>query len=178
MDPWDVDPDAEELLETVCGFVLGGSPSGLSMLPESDDLEQFAGDGSGGCFYLWHAQECDGRVPVVYLSSYGEASRFAEDFPAALAIAAAFPGYWCDMLVAAHKGKDVVNRSLAHYEAALDPEYADARDELCDLLGLDVTDAAAKLVAAVRATPAFVPLLTYGREQKPASSFKDRLAPA
>src|SRR5215471_17760574 len=102
MEPWDVDSRARELLENVCGFALEAMPSGLSMLPESEDLELVAGDGSGGCFYLWHSQRDGDKVPVVYLSSYGETSRFAEDFTAALTIVTAFPGYWCDMLVAAH----------------------------------------------------------------------------
>src|SRR5262245_46420716 len=110
MDPWDVDDRALELLEDVCSFPLGGMPSALSMLPESDELEAIAGDACGGCFYLWHAQARGDQVPVVYLSSYGEASRFAEDFTAALTIVAAFPSYWGDMLVAAHKGDDVVAR--------------------------------------------------------------------
>ena len=83
-------------------------PSGLSMLPESDELECIAGDGAGGCFYLWHAQRRGDRVPVVYLSSYGETSRFADDFTDALTIVAAFPGYWGDMLMAACKGGDRV----------------------------------------------------------------------
>jgi hypothetical protein len=100
------------------------------MLPETAELEVIAGDGCGGCFYLWHAQRSGDRVPVVYLSSYGEASRFAEDFVAALTIVVAFPGYWGDMLVAAHKGDDVLNRALPHYEVDLEPDYAEARDEL------------------------------------------------
>ena len=177
MEPWDVDSRALELLENVCGFAPGASPSGLSMLPESAELEVIAGDGSGGCFYLWHAQRRREQVPVVYLSSYGEASRFAEDFTAALTIVTAFPGYWCDMLVAAHKGDEVVARSLAHYEAGLEPDYAEARKELCDLLGLNPAVAAARLVAAVRATPAFMPPLASPRGPTPPSSFKDRLAP-
>jgi hypothetical protein len=102
MGPWDVDDRALELLENVCGFVLGAMPSALVMLPESAELEAIAADGCGGGFYLWHAQRQGERVPVVYLSSYAEASRFAEDFTAALTIVAAFPGYWCDLLVAAH----------------------------------------------------------------------------
>jgi hypothetical protein len=177
MDPWDVDPRACELLENVCSFALGAMPSGLSMLPSTADLEVIAGDGSGGCFYLWHSQRCRDQVPVVYLSSYGEASRFAEDFTAALTIVTAFPGYWGDVLVAAHKGDDLVGRVLPHYEADLEPAYVEARAELCDLLGLDTGVAAAKLVAAVRANPAFVPRLTSRDGETPATSFKDRLAP-
>jgi hypothetical protein len=175
--PWDIEDRARELLENVCGFALGAMPSGLSMLPESADLEVIAGDGSGGCFYLWHTQRQRDRVPVVYLSSYGEASRFAEDFTAALTIVTAFPGYWCDMLVAAHKGDEVLGRALPHYEADLESEYTEARDELCDLLGLDPSAATGQLAAAVRATPAFVPLLATGDGTTPATSFKDRLAP-
>ena len=68
------------------------------------------GDGCGGCFYLWHAEQRGDQVPVVYLSSYGEASRFAKDFTAALTIVVAFPGYWGDVLVAACKGGDRVGR--------------------------------------------------------------------
>ena len=48
MGPWDIDSPALELLENVCSFALGARPSGLSMLPETADLEVFAGDGSGG----------------------------------------------------------------------------------------------------------------------------------
>lgn len=177
MGPWDIESPALELLENGCGFALGAMPSGLSMLPESAELEVIAGDGSGGGFYLWHAQRHQEKVPVVYLSSYGEASRFAEDFMAALTIVAAFPGYWSDMLVAAHKGDEVVARSLAHYEADLEPECAEARDELCDLLGLDPPAAAGLLTAAVRAVPPFEPLLASGDARTPAASFKKRLAP-
>jgi hypothetical protein len=177
VEPWDIDSRAVELLENVCGFALGAMPSGLSMLPESAELECIAGDGSGGGFYLWHAQRRGEQVPVVYLSSYGEASRFAEDFTAALTIVAAFPGYWCDMLVAAHKGKEILDRAPAHYEAQLEPDCARARDELCGLLSLDPQAAAGLLAAAARATPAFEPLLASGDSKTPAGSFKDRLAP-
>jgi hypothetical protein len=177
VEPWDIDPRAEELLENVCGFALGARPSGLSMLSESADLEVIAGDGSGGCFYLWHAQRQGERVPVVYLSSYGETSRFAEDFTAALTIVVAFPGYWCDMLVAAHKGKEVLDRALAHYEADLEPEAAEARDELCDLLGLDPRAAAGLLAAAVQAMPSFEPRLASPAGETPAGSFKKRPYP-
>jgi hypothetical protein len=177
VEPGDADRRARELLENVCGFALGARPSGLAMLPESADLEVIAGDGSGGCFYLGHAQRQRERVPVVYLSSYGEASRFAEDFTSALTIVAAFPGYWCDMLVAAHKGDEVLRRAFAHYEADLEPDSARAREELCNLLRLDPQTAAGLLTAAVRATPAFEPLLASGKRKTPAASFKDRLAP-
>ncbi len=177
MDPWDVEERARQLLEDVCGFPLEAWPSGLSMLPESDDLEVIAGDGCGGCFYRWHAQTRGDRVPVVYLSSYGEASRFAEDFRAALTIVAAFPGYWGDMLVAAHKGDDLLRRSHAHYEAALEAEYAAARAELCARLGLDPATAPAKLVAAVRADPPFAPLLIADDGLTPATSFAARPYP-
>lgn len=177
MGPWDVDSPALELLEDVCGFALGAMPSGLSMLPESEELEVIAGDGSGGCFYLWHAQRHHDQVPVVYLSSYGEASRFAEDFTAALTIVVAFPGYWGDILVAAHKGDEVMGRALPHYEKALDSEYTEAREELCELLGLNPSAAPRLVAAAVRAIPAFVPLLVAGADRTPATSFKNRLAP-
>jgi hypothetical protein len=147
------------------------------MLPETKDLELIAGDGAGGCYYLWHAQRRGARVPVVYLSSYGEASRCAEDFAAALTVVTAFPGYWEDMLVAAHKGDEVLARCLSHNEAKLKPEYAEARDELCAILGIDPAVAPAKLTAAVRTMPAFVPQLFSGRGQAPAKSFKDRMFP-
>jgi hypothetical protein len=177
VDPWDVDDPARELLENVCGFALGAIPSGLSMLPESEELEIIAGDGSGGCFYLWHAQRGGDRVPVVYLSSYGEASRFAEDFTDALTIVAAFPGYWGDVLVAAHKSDELLARVIPHYEADLEPDYAEARDELCGLLGLDPAGAVAKIVAAVRAKPAFAPQLESGQGVTPAASFAARPYP-
>jgi hypothetical protein len=114
---------------------------------------------------------------VVYLSSYGETSRFAEDFDAALTIVTAFPGYWSDMLVAAHKGDEVLARCHSHYEASLEPDYPEARTELCALLGIDPATAAAKLVAAVRTEPPFAPRLAAPRGPTPPSSFKDRLAP-
>lgn len=177
MGPWDIDGRALELLENVCGFALGAMPSGLSMLPESDELECIAGDGSGGCFYLWHAQVRGGRVPVVYLSSYGEASRFAAEFTDALTIVAAFPGYWGDVLVAACKGGDRVGRVIPHYEADLEPDYAAARTELCDLLGLDPVSAATKFVAAVRVEPPFAPQLKSGKGTTPATSFAARPYP-
>jgi hypothetical protein len=179
MDPWDIDSPALDLLEDCCSFALGAMPSGLSMLPESDELEVIAGDGSGGCFYLWHAQGRGDQVPVVYLSSYGEASRFAEDFTAALTIVTAFPGYWCDILVSAHKGKsdDLLDAVIRHYEADLDAECMEARDELCRLLQLNPAVAASQLVAAVRTTPAFSPLLVSREGMTPATSFRDRLAP-
>lgn len=177
MGPWDVDDRARELLENVCGFALGAMPSGLSMLPESDELECIAGDGSGGCFYLWHAQRRGDRAPVVYLSSYGEASRFADDFTDALTIVAAFPGFWGDALVAACKGGDRVGRVIRHYEADLEPDYAEARAELCDLLALDPASAAAKLVAAVHAEPPFAPQLKSNEGLTPAGSFAARPYP-
>ncbi len=177
MDPWDVDDRARELLEDVCGFPVGAMPSGLAMLPESEELECIAGDGCGGCFYLWHAQRRGDRVPVVYLSSYGEASRFADDFTDALTIVAAFPGYWGDMLVGACKGGDRIGPYIAHYEADLEPGYAEARAELCDLLALDVASAAAKLVAAVGAEPPFAPQLVSDGGLTPAGSFAARPYP-
>lgn len=176
MDPWGIDPRAEELLENQCSFALAAMPS--SMLPENEDLELIAGDCAGGCFYLWHAQRRGDQVPVVYLSSYGETSRFAEDFTATLVIVTSFPTYWGDMLVAAHKGDEVLARCLSHYEEGLEPECAEARDELCDLLDIDPSIASAKLIAAVRAVPAFAPMLNSGRGQSPARSFKNRIAPA
>jgi hypothetical protein len=177
MDPWDIDSPALELLDEVCGFALGASPSGLSMLPESEELEVIAGDGSGGCFYLWHAQRRGEQVPVVYLSSYGTASRFAEDFTAALTVVVAFPGYWGEMLVAAYEGKEGMDAALDHYAAQLDSEYAETRDELCDLLGLNVQAAPGLLAAAVRTTPAFEPLLASRDGKRPARSFKDLVGP-
>ncbi len=177
MDPWDVDDRARAQLENVCGFALGAMPSGMAMLPESDELEVIAGDGSGGCFYLWHAQRQGDRVPVVYLSSYGEASRFADDFTDVLTIVVAFPGYWRDVLVAACKGGDRVGRVIPHYEADLEPDCAEARAELCDLLGLDPASASAKLVAAVRAEPPFAPELESGAGTTPAGSFAARPYP-
>jgi len=152
-------------------------PSGLAMLPESDELECVAGDGCGGCFYLWHAQRRGDRVPVVYLSSYGEASRFADDFVDALGIVAAFPGYWGDMLVEASKGGERLGPYTDHYEADLEPGYAEARAELCDLLGLDPGRAADNLVAAVRAQPPFAPLLVSDAGPTPAGSFAARPYP-
>src|SRR5262249_25742102 len=131
----------------------------------------------GGCFYLWHTQRLGERVPVVYLSSYGEASRFAADFTAALTVVAAFPGYWCDMLVAAHKGDEVLGRALGHYQRSFEPESPQARGELCALVGLDPRPAAGLLPAAVRTPPAFEPLLESRDGKTPAASFKDRLAP-
>jgi hypothetical protein len=184
--PWDIDGRALELLDNI-GFPLGGFPSGLSMLPESDELEVFGGDGSGGCFYLWHSQKRSvasdewsfsvDRVPVVYLSSYGEASRFADDFTDALTIAVAFPGYWGAVLVAACKGLDLVGRIIPHYEADLEPDYAEARAELCELLSLDPASASAKLVAAVRVEPPFTPQLKSGNGTTPARSFAARSYP-
>jgi hypothetical protein len=147
------------------------------MLPESEELECIAGDGCGGCFYLWHAQRRGDRVPVVYLSSYGEASRFADDFTDALTIVVAFPGYWGDMLVGACKGGDRIGPYIAHYEADLEPDSAEARAELCDLLALDAASAAAKLVAAVGAEPPFAPQLQCGKEMTSAGSFAARPYP-
>lgn len=177
MDPWDVDSHACDLLEDVCGFAIGAMPSGLSMLPESDDLQVIAGDGAGGCFYLWHAQRRGGRVPVVYLSSYGEASRFADDFLDALTIVVAFPGYWGDVLVAAHKGDEVLQRVLPHNEADLEPDYAEARAELCELLELDPASATVKIAAAVRAKPPFEPQLESLDGTTRAASFASRPYP-
>jgi hypothetical protein len=91
-----VDRRARELLENDCGFALGARPSGLSMLPESADLEA---------------------------------------------------------------------------------DCARAREELGNLLRLDLQAAAGLLTAAVRATPAFEPHLASGKRKTPAASFKDRLAP-
>ena len=177
VEPWDIDDRARELLENVCGFPVGAMPSGLAMLPESQDLECIAGDGCGGCFYLWHSQGRGDRVPVVYLSSYGEASRFADNFADALTIVAAFPGYWGDMLVGACKGGDRIGPYIAHYEAQLEPGYAEARAELCDLLALDPASAGDKLVAAVGAEPPFAPLLDSDEEPTPAGSFAARPYP-
>lgn len=177
MDPWDIDERARELLENVCNFPVGAMPSGLAMLPESEELEVIAGDGCGGCFYLWHAQQRGDRVPVVYLSSYGEASRFADDFTDALTIVTAFPGYWGDMLVGACKGGDRIGPYIVHYEADLEPGDAEARTELCDLLRLDPASAATKLVAAVGTKPAFAPLLLSGTSLTPSGSFAARPYP-
>lgn len=177
MNPWELDERARGLLEEICDFALGEMPSGLSMLAESDDLEYIAGDGCGGCFYLWHAQRRGERVPVVYLSSYGEASRFADDFADALTIVAAFPGYWGDALVGAWKGGDRLARVVAHDEADLEPGHAEGRDELCARLALDPASAPAKLAAAVSAQPPFSPLLETIDGQTPAGSFAARPYP-
>ena len=177
MTPDGLDPDAADLLEAACGFVLEGFPGALEMLPESDDLESIATDGLGGAFYLWHAQAVGGRVPVVYLSSNGKASRFADDFEGAVTIVAALPYSWYGLLGAAHGGDEVMAGSVRRCEDQIEPESAEALDELRDLLGLDLSGAAARLVAAVRAEPAFVPLLDCGDGIRPARSFAERTAP-
>jgi hypothetical protein len=79
--------------------------------------------------------------------------------------------------VAGHKGAAVLIRALSRYEADLQPRHANAREELCDLLGLDPATAATKLLAAVRTLPAFVPLLDSGNGQSLASSFKEQPYP-
>ncbi len=177
MQPWEIDPRAWELLENACGFVLGAEPSGLAMLPSTAEHEIVAGDGMGGCFYLWNSQQRDNRIPVVYLSSYGEASRFADDFADALTIVTAFPGYWCDVLVAVHKSDALVERVIRGNEADPEPDCVAARAELCALLGLDVAAARTRFVTAVRRTPPFAPLLTSRDGLTPARSFAARPYP-
>jgi hypothetical protein len=93
----------------------------------------------------------DDRIPVVYLSSYGEASRFANDFEDAITIITAFPGYWSEALVAAYEGSDRLAQVISHNEDDLEPEYAEARIELCELLAIDITSAASQLVTTVGA---------------------------
>lgn len=168
---------ALDFLENVCSFVIGTEPSGLDMLPESAEYKLIGGDGMGGCFYFWQSQELEGRVPVVYLSQYGETTRFADDFTDALIIVTAFPSYWCDLLVAAHKGGDRVERVIKGNEEDLDEEYAEAREELRKLLKLDIASAKEKFVVAVTRTPAFMPTLTSRKGPMAASSFSERPFP-
>jgi hypothetical protein len=177
MQPWEVASRPRELLENVCGFALGAQPGGLVMLPSTAEHEVVAGDGMGGCFYLWTAQRSGERDPIAHLSSYAEASRFAEDFTAALTIVAGFPGYWGDVLVAAHKSDDLVGRVITHGEAQIEPECIEARTELSALPGLDLAGAADKVVAAVRAIPPFSPLLASSQGKTPAASFAARTYP-
>lgn len=173
----DLDPRVLELLGDHCDFIPGVEPSGLAMLPSTDELELIAGDGSGGCFYLWHSQEQEGRVPVVYLSSYGETSRFADDFTDALAIVTGFIGYWSDLLVAVHKNDRLVEQVIQRSEEELDEEYVEARTELRDLLGLDLENVRERFIAAVRRTPPFSPLLISEDGFSPAESFASRPYP-
>jgi hypothetical protein len=152
-------------------------PSGLSMLPESDELEVVAGDGSGGCFYRWNSQQRENRIPIVYLSSYGETSRFADDFADALTIVTAFPWYWRDILVAAHKSDALVERVIRGNEEDPEPEGVEARTELSALLGLDLAVARAKFVTAIGRTPPFAPWLASRDGSTPARSFAARPRP-
>lgn len=175
--PFDIEPRALDLLADHCDFIPGVEPSGLAMLPSTDELKLIAGDGMGGCFYLWHAGQHEGGAPVVYLSSYGETSRFADDFTDALAIVTEFIGYWSDLLVAVHKGDTVVDRVIRQSEEELDEEYVAAREELRDLLGLDLVNIRERFVAAVRRSPSFSPLLISEDGNSPAESFASRPYP-
>jgi hypothetical protein len=177
MQPWEIDPRARELLENACGFALGAEPSGLAMLPSTAEHEIVAGDGMGGCFYRWSSQQRENRIPIVYLSSYGETSRFADDFTDALTVVIAFPWYWGDVLVAAHKSDALVERVIRGNENEPEPDCVEARAELSALLGLDLVAALTKFVTAVRRTPPFAPLLTSRDGLTPASSFAARPYP-
>jgi len=177
MQPWEIDSRALELLEDACGFALGAEPSGVAMLPSTAEHEIVAGDGMGGCFYRWNSQQRENRIPIIYLSSYGETSRFADDFTDALMLVTAFPWYWRDVLVAAHKGDALVERVIRGNEEDPEPEGVEARTELSALLGLDLAAARAKFVTAVRRTPPFAPLLASRDGSTPARSFAARPYP-
>jgi hypothetical protein len=114
---------------------------------------------------------------IVYLSSYGETSRFADDVTDALAIVTEFIGYWSDLLVAVHKDDRVVERIIGQSEENLDEEYVAARAELRDLLGLDLVNIRERFVAAVRRSPSFSPLLITVDGNSPAESFASRPYP-
>lgn len=170
MTPDDISPRARALLEAQCDFSVGAEPSALSMLPSTPDCTLVAGHGGGGCFYAWGDGPLAER-PVVFLSSDGEASRFAANLREALAIVVTCPYGWIDALYAAHHGDDRLARALA----AAASERTDAQRAACERLraelGLDEIDVAAALRAAVRATPRFAPTLTTEGGPTPAGSF-------
>jgi hypothetical protein len=147
------------------------------MLPSTAEHGIVAGDGMGGCFYRWPCQQREHRTPIVYLSSYGETSRFADDFADALTVVTAFPWYWRDILVAAHMRDALVARVARHTEENPEPGGVEARAELSALLGLDLADARAKFGAAARRAPPFAPLLASGDGPAPARPFAARPYP-
>jgi hypothetical protein len=173
----DIDLEAVHLLENSCGFAIGVEPSGLEVLPASEELKLVAGDGCGGCFYEWAAAATHGVAPIVYLSSYGETARIASSLIQALAIIVAFPGYWTDVLVAAHKSPTLVRRVIEQGEANLEPDSDRARRRLIELLNVDVQMAEQWLLAAVSQQPRFAPRLKTEDGMLDPESFGDRPYP-
>ncbi len=170
-----------ELLANYCDFVIGAQPSGLAMLPTSDTLELIAGDGMGGCFYRWHVPNQNGHAPIVYLSQYGETSRFASSLEAALSIVASHPSYWCDVLAAGHKSDELMAQVIERYEAKIEDVERDAvvaRTQLQTTLPIENMDTHAELICAIRTEPQFRPLLDNGDGTKSeGASFADRPFP-
>jgi hypothetical protein len=177
MRPSDIRGEAARLLENICGFAVGVHPSSLAMFPSTENCSAVAGDGMGGVFYEWHEQQRGAIAPIVYLSCYGEASRFADSFQDALTIVIAFPTYWGDILVSATKGNDVNKLVVEHYEEGLEQGAKEARLKLCSLLQLRAVNALEMLSRAIRVEPAFRPMLRSSDGLSEATLFSARPYP-
>ncbi|PHR88854.1 MAG: hypothetical protein COA78_36170 [Blastopirellula sp.] len=175
----DIPDEASELLEDYCDFVVGVESSGLGMLPSSNKLSYIAGDGMGGCFYRWMRELADDGTPIVYLSQYGEASRFATDMNHTLAIVVAFPGYWCDVLTAVHKNESLVTQVIDRNEATLDDNepLSEVRSQLRKLLSITDLNPIPELLKVVKTQPQFVPELDNDDGTSACGSFAERPFP-
>jgi hypothetical protein len=165
--------EAVDLLAEYCDFQIGATPSGLSMLPESQDLKLIAGDGMGGCFYEWLSEENHNNVPIVYLSEYGETSRVANNLQELLSFLVQYED-WGSVLTAASKGREIFNRVTNSTEMDKEREVACLRLKELVLLSDDVS---AEIFDSINKKPEFCPKLITDDGVGPASSFKERPYP-
>ncbi len=176
MKPTDIPPSADSVLENVCGFALGAEPSGLAMLPLTPQLTVVAGDGMGGVFFEWNEQALNGESPIVYLSSYGESSRFADNLADAVRIVLLHPSTWHDALVGAHKSRSLFERIVNSGED-LEADERKSVEDVVKQLGLSLVDIDNRFYASVQRQPPFQPLLNTDDGITPSETFASRPYP-
>jgi uncharacterized small protein (DUF1192 family) len=149
-------PGIADLLRSSFEFDITRKDHGEAVLLASGaSLEGIAGDWSGGTFFL--CRDDDGRRPVVFASSEGQAGLIADDVTAALEIIIGVA--WRDSLTFSGGGSvEVMQASAEHRESALandEPEIAKHRARVAAALSLrlaPVPELVARLQEAVSRT--------------------------
>ncbi|APU38868.1 hypothetical protein [Streptomyces sp. TN58] len=136
-------PEVDLLLRTSFGFDIGRKHHGEGLrLASGAPLEPIAGEPAGGTYFL--CAEQDGRRPVVFASSEGEAGLIADDLADALEIIIGIE--WRDCLGFSGGGDletmQVSARHLDRYAARGNPEIAKERALVAAALRLRVVPVA------------------------------------
>lgn len=124
-----------------------------------------ARDGTGGLFALWGCGQVD-HLPVVYISSEGQAGKIAKSFNEFIAILVFCP-FWHDLLKFSGNGQlSEMKRVLPLLESEIIEEYPEVeniRDRIISLLSLNLNiNPVEKLYEAVISEPKIIVTSTDG----------------